>query len=141
MDCVAAPWDGSDWRPCFRAMVLDTALPVLVLTVCTFMLFVWLHRRRHKPRALRTAPRFTPTEHVLEAETAVILEEAKSLARDDRVYRDSLRVPSYLRTDMVVCACFAFGQMVLFHHTNKIWLIYTLYALLLCVYALSLIHI
>ena len=101
MDCVAAPWDGSDWRPCFRAMVLDTALPVLVLTVCTFMLFAWLHRRRHKPRAAPAAPRHTPTERVLAAETAVILEEANSLARDDQVYRDSLRAPSYLRTDMV----------------------------------------
>ena len=135
MDCVAAPWDGSDWLPCFRAMVLDTALPVLVLAVCTFMLFAWLHRRRHKPRAPPAAPRHTPTERVLEAETAVILEEANSLARDDQAYRDSLRAPSYLRTDMVVCACLALGQILLFRHTNKIWHIYTLYAFLLCVYA------
>ena len=135
MDCVTAPWDGSDWRPCFRAMVLDAALPIFVLTVCTFVLFAWLYRRQHKPQPIHVAPLITPTERVLDAETAVILDEAISISREDQAYRDSLRIPSYLSTDMIVCACLVLGQLMLFQNTSKIWLIYSLYALCICVYA------
>ena len=131
MDCIRSPWDVRDWRPCFRTAVLNTAVPLLGVTISITACFINVRYSHSDIDSLDQAAQYdlgspsTPMQHVLHTESSVILHEASSIVHEAIAYEASLPTTGHAWMDIGVCVflvCLhAIGAWVSTYEWNVTW--------------------
>ena len=145
MDCIRSPWDVWDWRPCFRTAVLNTAVPLLGVTISIAACFINVRYSHSAIDSLDQAAQYdlgspsTPMQHVLHTESSVILHEASSIVHEAIAYEASLPTTGHAWMDIGVCVflvCLhAIGAWVSTYEWNVTWGLYVLFACVVCIYS------
>ncbi|KAL4399957.1 Transporter of the ATP-binding cassette (ABC) [Malassezia pachydermatis] len=115
MECLRSPVSGLDWQPCFRAGIINGALP---LVACLIVAITLRSGRISLRLPTATPPPATSIltdaqKRVVDAENRIFWQEAKAIMQASVAYADTKDSPTaYLATDVVVCTIVTLLHMI-----------------------------